>query len=144
MNGIRVLVVDDEEGFVTPLVKRLKKRRLDVTFATGGRQALEQLRESPVDVVVLDVKMPDMDGLTTLKNLKQIDPTVEVVMLTGHASLEAAMEGMRLGAFDYLMKPVDIDELLFKLEDACKRRLCRNGSSMDLCDQDASGNANGH
>ena len=143
MNGIRVLVVDDEEGFVTPLVKRLKKRRLDVTFATGGRQALEQIRESPVDVVVLDVKMPDMDGLTTLKNLKQIDPTVEVVMLTGHASLEAAMEGMRLGAFDYLMKPVDIDELLFKLEDACKRRLCRNGSSM-VCDQDASGNANGH
>ena len=124
MKSIRVLVVDDEEGFITPLVKRLKKRKLDVTSATSGLQALEQIRHSPVDVVVLDVKMPDMDGLTTLRNLKEIDPRVEVVLLTGHASLEAAMEGMRLGAFDYLMKPVDIDELIFKLEDAREHQVC--------------------
>lgn len=143
MNTIRVLVVDDEEGFITPLVKRLKKRKLDVTFATGGRQALAQIRESPVDVVVLDVKMPDMDGLTTLRNLKEIDPTVEVVMLTGHASLEAAMEGMRLGAFDYLMKPVGLDELIFKLEDAREHRLCRKDANITPCERNGSGQANG-
>jgi DNA-binding NtrC family response regulator len=138
MNGIRVLLVDDEEGFTTPLVKRLKKRNLEVSSVTGGLQALDIIKRSPVDVVVLDVKMPDMDGLTTLKKLKEIDPTVEVVMLTGHASLEAAMEGMSLGAFDYLMKPVDIDDLVFKLEDARERRLRREKASMGAQASEAS------
>ena len=78
--------------------------------------------EQPVDVVVLDVRMPGMDGIETLRELKKRHPLVEVIMLTGHASLEVAIEGMELGAFDYLMKPIDIDELLYKLEDAYKKR----------------------
>jgi DNA-binding NtrC family response regulator len=129
MSRFRVLLVDDEEGFLAPLVKRLSKRKLDVSWATGGREALAKMRDSPVDVVVLDVKMPDLDGITTLAQMKKLDPSVEVIMLTGHASLEAAMEGMRLGAFDYLMKPADFDELFYKLEDAFKRKVCQEKTS---------------
>jgi DNA-binding NtrC family response regulator len=80
------------------------------------------LSESPSDVVVLDVKMPDMDGIETLRRIKKIAPSVEVVMLTGHANVEVAMQGMELGAFDYLMKPIDIDDLLYKLQDAFKKK----------------------
>jgi DNA-binding NtrC family response regulator len=75
-----------------------------------------------VDVVVLDVKMPGMDGIQTLKAIKSMDPLVEVIMLTGHASVEVAIQGMELGAFDYLMKPMDIDELLYKVQDAYKKK----------------------
>ncbi|MBI5251310.1 MAG: response regulator [Desulfomonile tiedjei] len=121
----RVLLVDDETEFLETLVKRLKKRKLDVTSAESGRVALEMLRQNPVDVVVLDVRMPDMDGLETLKEIKRIKPAVEVIMLTGHANVEVAIQGMELGAFDYLMKPMDIDELLYKLQDAYKRKWCR-------------------
>jgi DNA-binding NtrC family response regulator len=77
----------------------------------------------PVDVIVLDVRMPGMDGIQTLREIKKRYPLVEVIMLTGHASLEVAIEGMELGAFDYLMKPVDIDELLYKIQDAYKKKL---------------------
>jgi DNA-binding NtrC family response regulator len=80
------------------------------------------LKEQPVDVIVLDVRMPGIDGIHTLREIKKIDPLTEVIMLTGHASIEAAIEGMELGAFDYLMKPADFDELFYKLQDASKRR----------------------
>jgi DNA-binding NtrC family response regulator len=121
----RVLLVDDETEFLETLVKRLKKRKLDVTSAESGKEALTILLENPIDVVVLDVRMPDMDGLETLREIKKIRPSVEVIMLTGHANVEVAMQGMELGAFDYLMKPMDIDELLYKLQDAYKRKWCR-------------------
>lgn len=124
MGGFRVLLVDDETEFLETLVKRLRKRKLDVEAASSGKDALNALRNSPVDVVVLDVKMPDMDGIETLKEIKKIQPSVEVIMLTGHASVEVAMQGMELGAFDYLMKPMDIDELLYKLQDAYKKKWC--------------------
>jgi DNA-binding NtrC family response regulator len=114
--------VDDETDFVETLVKRLRKRKLDVRAASSGQQALDMLSESPSDVVVLDVKMPDMDGIETLRRIKKIAPGVEVVMLTGHANVEVAMQGMELGAFDYLMKPIDIDDLLYKLQDAFKKK----------------------
>jgi DNA-binding NtrC family response regulator len=120
----RVLLVDDETEFLETLVKRLKKRKLDVTSAESGREALEILKQTPIDVVVLDVRMPDMDGLETLREIKRIKPVVEVIMLTGHANVEVAIQGMELGAFDYLMKPMDIDELLYKLQDAYKRKWC--------------------
>jgi DNA-binding NtrC family response regulator len=120
----RVLLVDDEAEFIETLVKRLRKRKLDVSAVTSGKDALATLKESPVDVVVLDVKMPDMDGIETLKEIKKIQPSVEVIMLTGHANVEVAMQGMELGAFDYLMKPMDIDELIYKLQDAYKRKWC--------------------
>ncbi|MDY6910108.1 MAG: response regulator [Thermodesulfobacteriota bacterium] len=122
MEAIRVLLVDDEAEFLETLVKRLKKRRVDVQGVRSGEEALEFIRTQPVDVVVLDVKMPGMDGIQTLKAIKSMDPLVEVIMLTGHASVEVAIQGMELGAFDYLMKPMDIDELLYKVQDAYKKK----------------------
>jgi len=122
VSEFKVLLVDDETDFVETLVKRLRKRKLDVRAASSGQQALDMLSESPSDVVVLDVKMPDMDGIETLRRIKKIAPGVEVVMLTGHANVEVAMQGMELGAFDYLMKPIDIDDLLYKLQDAFKKK----------------------
>ena len=125
MTEFRVLLVDDEPDFLETLVKRLRKRKLEVFAASNGKDALELLKDTPVDVVVLDVKMPDMDGIETLRQIKKIRSGVEVIMLTGHASVEVAVQGMELGAFDYLMKPMDIDELLYKLQDAYKKKWCR-------------------
>jgi DNA-binding NtrC family response regulator len=122
LGNFNVLLVDDEAEFLETLVKRIKKRDVNVTGVESGEKALAFLGEHPVDVVVLDVRMPGMDGIETLRELKKRHPLVEVIMLTGHASLEVAIEGMELGAFDYLMKPIDIDELLYKLEDANKKR----------------------
>ncbi|MEW6442209.1 MAG: response regulator [bacterium] len=122
MEEFSVLLVDDEVEFLDVLVKRLRKRKLKILSANTGEEALRLVREQPVDVTVLDVKMPGMDGITVLREIKKINPSIEVVMLTGHANVEVAIEGMELGAFDYLMKPVDIDELLFKLQDAYKKK----------------------
>jgi len=117
-----VLLVDDEKDYLETLLKRLLKRRIKATGANSGEEALKILKETPPDVVVLDVRMQGMDGIQTLKEIKKIRPLVEVIMLTGHANLEVAVEGMEAGAFDYLMKPTDVDELLYKLEDAFKRK----------------------
>ena len=123
--GIRLLLVDDEQDFTSALKRRLDRRGLKVTVADSGETGLASLAESPADVVVLDVRMPGMDGLSVLARIKEQWPTVEVVMLTGHASMEVAIRGMELGAFDYLMKPVDFQDLLYKVEDAASRkRLC--------------------
>jgi two-component system, OmpR family, response regulator len=125
VNTFNVLLVDDEVEFLETLVKRLKKRNLSVKGVNSGEKAIEALAQVPVDVVVLDVKMPGMDGLETLREIKKLSPLVEVIMLTGHASMEVAIEGMEQGAFDYLMKPMDIDELLYKLQDAYKKKTIR-------------------
>ena len=117
-----VLFVDDEEDYLTTLLKRMRKRHVNASGAGSGEEALGYLAKHPADVVVLDVRMPGMDGIETLRKIKKAAPLTEVIMLTGHASLEVAREGMELGAFDYLMKPVDIDELLYKLEDAHKKK----------------------
>jgi DNA-binding NtrC family response regulator len=113
-----VLLVDDEVPFVETMTKRLSKRQVMVLPAYSGREALEKLAKNAVDVVILDVKMPGMDGIETLREIKKTHPLVEVVMLTGHATVETAVEGMRLGAFDYLMKPCEIEELLAKVKEA--------------------------
>jgi DNA-binding NtrC family response regulator len=118
LGSFKVLLVDDEAEFLDTLVKRIKKRDVNVTGVESGEKALAFLGEQAVDVVVLDVRMPGMDGIETLRELKKRHPLVEVIMLTGHASLEVAIEGMELGAFDYLMKPIDIDELIKKISDA--------------------------
>jgi len=125
VDKVRVLLVDDEKDFLETLVKRLKKRNLDPVAASSGLEAIGIAKENSIDVVVLDVKMPDMDGIETLKELKRIRPSAEVIMLTGHADMEVAIQGMELGAFDYLMKPADIDELLYKIQDAYKRKAQR-------------------
>jgi DNA-binding NtrC family response regulator len=123
VNDLNVLFVDDEEDFLETLLKRMKKRDVKVKGVESGEKALELLDREPVDVIVLDVRMPGMDGIQALREIKKRYPLVEVIMLTGHASLEVAIEGMELGAFDYLMKPVDIDELLYKIQDAYKKKL---------------------
>lgn len=122
MDEFSVLLVDDERDFLETLLKRLQKRRIKVTGANSGEEALKIIKTTQPDVVVLDVRMPGMNGIQTLKEIKKIKPLVEVIMLTGHANLEIAVEGMEAGAFDYLMKPTDIDELLYKFEDALKRK----------------------
>ena len=118
----KVLLVDDEVEFLETLVKRMKKRDLDVEGLNSSREALQRMDREPCDVLVLDVKMPGMDGIETLREIKKRHPLVEVIMLTGHADVEVAIQGMELGAFDYLMKPMDIDELLYKIQDAFKKK----------------------
>jgi DNA-binding NtrC family response regulator len=118
-----VLLVDDEVPFVETMTKRLNKRNLNVLSAFSGNQAIEQLdAHRNVDVVILDVKMPGMDGIETLKEIKKEYPLIEVIMLTGHATIETAIEGMRLGAFDYLMKPCEIEALVAKVEAAANKK----------------------
>ena len=119
MNQAKVLLVDDEVPFVETMTKRLTKRDLDVSSAFSGMEALKTLQTNPnFDIVILDVKMPQMDGIETLQEIKKRFPLLEVIMLTGHATVESAIEGMRLGAFDYLMKPCDMDLLMSKVLDA--------------------------
>lgn len=122
MEQCKVLLVDDETDFLETLTKRLKKRNLTLKNATTGEEALRLLSSEPVDVVVLDVRMPGMDGIQVLREIKKDYPLVEVILLTGHANVEVAITGMRWGAFDYLMKPAGIDELLYKIQDAYKAK----------------------
>jgi DNA-binding NtrC family response regulator len=123
MTAFRVLLVDDEPDFLRTLAKRLTRRGMAVEQANSGEAALERLEISPVDVVLLDVKMQGMDGLTALHQIKGRWPLIEVIMLTGHASVDVAIRGMELGAFDYLMKPVEFEELVYKMEDASRRKM---------------------
>jgi DNA-binding NtrC family response regulator len=120
-----VLFVDDETDFVESLIKRMERRKIKAYGVHSGEEALDLLAaaEISVDVVVLDVRMQGMNGIETLKTLKKRHPLIEVVMLSGHANLAVAKEGMEMGAFDYLMKPVDLDELLYKLEDAFQKKM---------------------
>jgi DNA-binding NtrC family response regulator len=119
---VRVLLVDDEEQFVETLAMRLEARDFAVATAFSGDQALDYLKGNEADVVVLDVLMPGLSGIDTLGMMKKIRPLTEVIMLTGHATVETAIEGMKLGAFDYLMKPTEIDELVEKITQAQKRK----------------------
>jgi DNA-binding NtrC family response regulator len=120
--SIRVLLVDDETSFVETLSKRLGLRRLTVSTASSAVEAMEVLGREEIDVVVLDVRMPGTDGIAATRAIRDAHPLVEVILLTGHASLEASMAGMTGGAFDYLLKPVSIDELVYKIEDAHRRK----------------------
>ena len=124
METFTVLFVDDETDFVTSLIKRMQRRNISAYGVHSGEEALDFLAEDKinVDVVVLDVRMQGMNGIEVLKTLKHLYPSIEVVMLSGHANLAVAKEGMEMGAFDYLMKPVDLDELLYKLQDAYHKK----------------------
>ena len=132
MNPCRVLLVDDEVEFVQTVTKRLGRHELSVQAVHSGDDALCHLDGNPTDVVVLDVKMPGMDGIEALRKIKARQPLVEVIMLTGHASVEAAIGGMELGAFDYLMKPVEFDELLYKIQDAHRKKLLQEAKIRSL------------
>jgi len=123
MARINVLLVDDETPFVETMTKRLTKRDLRIVAAYSGEEALKELaKHSEIEVVILDVKMPVMDGIQALKEIKKRYPLIEVIMLTGHATVESAIEGMKWGAFDYLMKPCDIDKLVSKAAEAAAKK----------------------
>lgn len=118
-----VLLVDDEAPFVETMTKRLTKRDLSIIPAFSGEEALERLKEQKnIEVIILDVKMPGMNGIETLQEIRKRHPLIEVIMLTGHATVESAIEGMKWGAFDYLMKPCDIDHLIYKVSEAAAKK----------------------
>ena len=119
---IRLLLVDDEAGFVNVLCKRISRRNIEVTTACSGSEAIQALRGREFDVALLDLKMEDMNGLEVLKIFRIMDPKLAVIMLTGHGSAEAARQGLELGAFDYLTKPVELGELLEKIKAAYQDR----------------------
>jgi two-component system, OmpR family, response regulator len=123
MEKFKVLIVDDESDFREIIVKRLKVRDIDVSGVESGYLALEALDSLNPDVIILDVKMPGMDGIETLREIKKKKPLTEVIMLTGQASVDSGIQGMQLGAFDYLIKPIALDELLEKVRQAYERKL---------------------
>ena len=123
MDYFRALVVDDEQDFLETLVNRLGKRSIDTTGVRSGEEAVEVMKKKLFDVVILDIKMPGgMDGIETLREMKKIQPLAEVILLTGHASVETSIEGMKLGAFDYLIKPIKLEELLTKMAEAFEKK----------------------
>jgi two-component system, OmpR family, response regulator len=129
MEKFKILFVDDEQDFLETIIKRLKTRGIAATGVESGYKALEFLDNQDVDVIILDVKMPGMDGIETLREIKKKKPQIEVIMLTGHASVESGIQGMQLGAFDYVMKPVALDELLEKIRQAYDRKLIQASKS---------------
>jgi DNA-binding NtrC family response regulator len=119
MSITNILLVDDEISFIETVAKRLNKRDFNVSIASGGQEALDFLASHmTIDVVILDVKMPGLDGIAVLQEIKKHYPLIQVIMLTGHATVESAIEGMKKGAFDYLMKPCAIDTLIAKVNEA--------------------------
>ena len=122
---LKIMLVDDEKSFILPLKKRLSKRGYDITTANNGMDALRKLKQTGVQVVFLDVMMPFMDGIETLIEIKNHYPNLEVIMLTGQASLEDAVTCLKYGAADYLMKPTDIEEIIQKAEDVFKKEVCQ-------------------
>lgn len=122
MEKMKLMLVDDEERYLQTTKKLIEKKGYDVLTAQSGKQALEKLKSQNVHVIILDVKMPEMDGNQTLKAIKTLYPLVEVIMLTGHATVDSAIDGLKAGACDYLMKPADIDEIIEKAIEAFEKR----------------------
>ncbi len=122
MAQTKVLLVDDEEEFASTLSERLQLRNYEVKSASNALEALGLVHSFGPDVVLLDLKIPGMDGLETLKAIKKCDPAIEVIMLTGHGDTQSVEEGMKSGAFEYIMKPVDIGELTIKIKNAWQKR----------------------
>ncbi|MBN2063149.1 MAG: response regulator [Deltaproteobacteria bacterium] len=120
--NIRVLLVDDEVAYINVLANRLSKRGLDITKAVSGAEAVQAVSRHEFDVAILDLKMEDMDGIEVLRIFKQMNADMEVIMLTGHGSQTAARDGIKYGAFDYLLKPCDLEDLLSKIMEANKAR----------------------
>jgi len=122
MGKMKIMLVDDEERFLKTTSKLIEKKGYGVVTAQSGEEALEKLKPQNVHVVILDVKMPGMDGNTTLKAIKTLYPLVEVIMLTGHGTMDSAIDGLKSGAFDYLVKPADIDDIMEKAREAFEKR----------------------
>jgi DNA-binding NtrC family response regulator len=123
MSIANVLLVDDESEFVETFSERLELRDLKISKAFNGEEALQVLEKNhDIEIVILDVKMPGMDGIETLAEIKKKFPLVEVIMLSGHSTVESAIEGMKKGAFDYLMKPCDMDQIIAKVGEAAAKK----------------------
>ena len=133
MPAIPLLIVDDEPAFTEILAQRLSKRGFAVKTAADGGTALRQLQDDQtIEVVILDVAMPGMDGIETLNAIKKDHALIEVIMLTGRGTVETAVEAIRLGAFNYLLKPCEIEDLLAQLEEAMKRRRDRQAKILEV------------
>lgn len=133
MAKIHLLLVDDERQFVEIMTQRLARRDFDVTAAFSGQEALDRLEaDAGADVVLLDVKMPGMDGIEATRRIKQAHPLVEIVILTGHAAIDSAVEAIRHGAYDYLMKPTDLDALIAKVKQAADRKETRENRILEI------------
>jgi DNA-binding NtrC family response regulator len=132
MTAPLIMLVDDEVSFVETLVKRLSTRNIETITAFSAEEGLQKLKKNQnLDVIVLDIKMPGMDGLEMLKKIKAESFRTEVIMLTGHATIESGITGMKLGAFDFLTKPCDIEELVNKVEEATKKKRAHDNKIKD-------------
>jgi DNA-binding NtrC family response regulator len=123
MSQTKVLLVDDEVEFASALAERLQLRNYDVKIAHNALEAMAVIHQFVPDVIILDLKIPGMDGLEALKTIKKLDPTIEVIMLTGHGDVRSVEAGIKSGAFEYIMKPIDIGELTSKIDKAKKKRI---------------------
>jgi DNA-binding NtrC family response regulator len=121
MNSVRVLIVDDEQDFATAIAERLSKRGFHASSVFSGQDALRAVKETEYDAVVLDLKMPGMDGLQTLQEIRKIDPAVQILVLTGHGTVSAGIGGMQLGAADFLQKPLAIEALSTSIQAAAEQ-----------------------
>ncbi len=122
MDKMKLMLVDDEERYLLTTAKLIKKKGIAVITAQSGEQALELLKTHDIHVVILDIKMPGMDGFRTLRAIKTLYPPVEVIFFTGNATMDSAIEGLQFGAFDYIMKPADIDDIVTKAYEAFEKR----------------------
>ena len=120
---IKVLLVDDEPHFVKLLAERLEGRGVNVETAGGGPEAIDKVKGEPYDAIILDLLMPDMDGLETLKQLREINPDLQVILLTGHGTIDKGVEAMKLGAMDFVEKPADFKALMEKIKEAKDKRM---------------------
>ncbi len=119
----KVLLVDDEQDFLETLSSRLEMRGLKVSAVTSGEQAIAEAKQQDYDAIIVDLSMPGIDGLETLRRIKAENPTAEIIMLTGHASIASGVEAMKLGAGDFLQKPVELSELMSKIGEAKDKRM---------------------
>ena len=132
MKPVSFLLVDDEQAFIEVMAERLRQRGYEVECAFSGQAALNRLEKGGIiDVVVLDVQMPGLDGIQTVKQIKQRHPLIEVIMLTGHATVQTAVEAVKQGAMDYLEKPCDLDDLIAKAQTAAQRKKDREAKLFD-------------
>jgi len=131
INKINLLIVDDEEQFLNSIKKSLEVREFNVTAVNRGEKAIQVAREIPIDIALIDLKMPGIDGEETLKELKKEHKWMEIVILTGHGSVNSAVECTKSGAYKYLQKPCELDELLEALKDAYQKRVMNKHSIED-------------
>ena len=133
MTTFKFLLVDDEAELIETLAQRLRHREYEADCLFSGKDALKKLEtDKTIDIVILDIRMPEYDGVETVKELKKKHPLVEVIMLTGHADIQSAVETIQYGAFDYLTKPCDIDHLISKAEKAFSRKKERETRILDI------------